>query len=118
MMTDERKRLIKDFLVTGFAAILILLLILVVAEWVIFLLVMPFDGLPAEIASRIDSVFPSHGAGFLDGMFTGLEVDFGLAWIEIWIVSFVVVRLIRMQSNRREKNDAADFGTSGRRLFP
>ena len=108
-MTDNSKRLLKDFLITGLTSpILILLLALIGGEWVPFLLVMPFNGLCIRIGSAFDFLFSPRGGAWFQGMENyalGIHV---VACIEVWIVLFVFLRLIRMQINRREKRDAED----------
>jgi hypothetical protein len=118
-MKDKSKRLIKEISTTGFAAaILTLISVLTGVDWVLFLLLTPFNDLGNKIGSWIDLLFQSRGGGWLDGMSAGLEGNFFLAWIEIWIVLFVFVRLIRMQISRREKKDAEEFGDRGRQFWP
>ena len=104
-MTDRRKLLVRDLGLTGVASLIFTLLLALVVPWVPLLLAMPINGLAIKIGSWIDFVLPSQG-GWLAGMadyVLGIHI---LACFEIWIALFVIVRLFRMQSNRREKHDA------------
>jgi hypothetical protein len=106
-MTDTGRRLIKEFLVTGFASVLVVFLIFIVAEWVLFLLATPFSGLSSRL-----------GTWIAPGLASELVGDSIVVWFEIWIAMFIFVRLIRIQMNRRERKDAEDFGYGGRRYRP
>ncbi len=102
MMKAGRERLIVELGATGIAApILILVLILVRATAVLFLLVMPFIDLGMKIGSWLTSMFPSLGQGaWFQGLGTELGVDVVFVWIEVWILLFVIVKLVRRWKNR------------------
>jgi hypothetical protein len=68
---------------------------------------MPLNNLAVKVGSWMGFVFPSQG-GWFEGMADYVLAIHAMACFEIWIVLFVLVRLMRMQINRREKHEAED----------
>ena len=103
-MTVARKRLIRDLAVTGVAApLVILLLILAQAAKAMVWVMMPILYLGQTITSLIVRIFPSQGGGLLQGFGATLVVDFILAWIVVWIILFALVKLIQKSINRKKR---------------
>jgi hypothetical protein len=90
---------VKDLLSTAFASLIVTLLLAVVAPWVPLLLAMPVNDLAIKVGSWIP-----RGAGWFEGLADYVLAIHAFAWFEIWIAFFVLVRLIRIQINRREKH--------------
>jgi hypothetical protein len=103
-MMKDRKRLIKELVFTGIAApfVMLLLLAMHVTRPLVWVL-MPLFYLGRAISSLIESIFPPQGGGWFQGLGTALIVDFLLAWIAVWAVLFVLVRLIRSRINRKKR---------------
>jgi hypothetical protein len=103
-MTNARKRLIRDLTLTGVAApLVILLLILAQAAKAMVWVMMPILYLGQAITALIVRIFPSQGGGELAGFGTVLIVDFVLAWIVVWIVLFAIVKLIQKCINGKKR---------------
>jgi hypothetical protein len=104
MMTVQRKRLIRDLALTGIAApLVILLLILARAAEALVRIMTPILYLGQAITSLIGRVFPPRGGGMLQGFGRVLVVDFILMWIVVWIVLFAIVKLIQKLTSRNNR---------------
>jgi hypothetical protein len=104
MMTDRRKRLIRDLVVTGIAAPLVIVVLIVVhaARGLVWAL-MPILYLGRAISALIERLFPPQGGGWFEGLGTTLMVDFVLAWIAIWIVLFAMLKLMQKWIDRKKR---------------
>jgi hypothetical protein len=103
-MTTARKRRIRDLALTGVAApLVIVLLILAHATRFMVWILMPILYLGHEITGLIVKVFPPQGGGWFEGLGISLVVDFILAWIVVWIVLFALVKLIQKCINRKKR---------------
>jgi len=106
-MRAAGKRLLNELAVTGGASVFIAILLLAGAPWVLFMFAMPLNDLGIKIGAWVESALPHRGAWF-QGARTYAPGVLALAWLELWVVSFLFVRLIRMQMSRREKREAQD----------
>jgi hypothetical protein len=98
-MKERGKLFIRDLLATALASLIVTVLLAIVVPWVPLLLAMPVNALAIKIGSWIP-----RGGGWLEGMADYVLAIHAFALFEIWIVFFVLVRLIRIQINRREKH--------------
>jgi hypothetical protein len=97
-MKGEGKHFVKDLLATGLASLILIVLLALIVPWVPLLLAAPVNGL----AIRVGSWIP-RGGGWLEGMANYVLAIHVIACLEVWIAMFVLVRLMRIQSKRRDK---------------
>jgi hypothetical protein len=103
-MTSARKRFIRDLALTGVAApLVIVLLILAQAAKALVRIMTPILYLGQAITSLIGRVFPPQGGGLLQGFGRVLVVDFILTWIVVWIVLFALLKLIQKLTHRKKR---------------
>jgi hypothetical protein len=103
-MTVARKHRIRDLALTGVAApLVIVLLILAHATRFMVWVLMPILYLGHAITGLIVKVFPPQGGGWFEGLGISLVVDFILAWIVVWIVLFALVKVIQKCINRKKR---------------
>jgi hypothetical protein len=103
-MTNARKRFIRDLVLTGVAAPLVIaLLILAQAAKAMVWVMMPILYMGQAITSLIVRIFPPQGGGVLQGFGTVLVVDFVLAWIVVWVVLFVLLKLMQKWMHRKKR---------------
>jgi hypothetical protein len=103
-MANAKKHTIRDLALTGIAApLLIVLLILAQAAKVMVRVMTPILYLGQAITGLIERMFPPQPGGFLQGFGTVLVVDFILTWIVVWIVLFVLLKLIQRLINRKKR---------------
>ncbi len=103
-MTKARKHLIRDLLLTGVAAPLVIgLLIVAQAAKVLVRVMTPILYLGQAITALMMRIFPPQNEGPLQGFGMTLVIDFILTWIVIWIVLFVLLKLIQKLLNRKKR---------------
>ena len=103
-MKGGGKRLIKELALTGAAAPIVLLLLFALrGVRFLFYGLLPIFYLGRVITSLIEKVFPPQGGGWFQGLGTALIVDVVLLWVAVWLVLFVLARLITKQINRKKR---------------
>jgi hypothetical protein len=103
-MKDGGKRFVKDLLATGLASLIVILLSALIGPWVLLLLAMPLN----EMAIKIGTWLPSQG-GWFEGMANYVLAIDVIAFFEVWIAFLILMGLVRLQINRREKHDAVSL---------
>jgi hypothetical protein len=94
-MTEGRRRLIRELVFTGIAAPFTMLLSPYISRAAMYL--------GRAISSRILRAYPPQEGGWFAGLGTFLIVDFVLMWSAIWMVLFVVVKLVNGEINRKKR---------------
>lgn len=98
-MKERSGLFVKDLLTTALASLIVTVLLAIVVPWIPLMLAMPVNDLAIKVGSWIP-----RGGGWLDGMANYVLAIYLIACFEVWIALFVLVRLIRIQINRREKH--------------
>lgn len=102
-MTDDRKRLVKELVITWIAAPFLMLLLNFTSGFRgFFWIILPIVYLGRAITWLIELVFPP-GGGWFAGLGTASIVDYVLIWIAMWMVLFVLVRLADRRINRKKR---------------
>lgn len=102
-MTDDRKGLVKELVITGIAPPFLMLLLNFTSGFRgLILIFLPILYLGRGICWLIELVFPP-GGGWFAGLGTALIVDFVLIWIAMWMVLFGLVRLADRRINRKKR---------------